>query len=73
MPIDETNKYLGKTWWELRPTMVYVPYPAWTEIKTFIIKVCKKKLVDCDERVSSWDRNIEVIDDNIKEKFKGTK
>lgn len=70
MVIDEQNKYDGKTWWELRPTMVYVPYPAWVKIKTTFIKVCKKKLIQCDEAISSWDRKINAVDEQNSDRFR---
>lgn len=62
--IDEQNLYDGKTWWELRPQMIYVPYPSWVEIKKFIIKVCKKPGMACDTSITSWDRKIIRIDEN---------
>lgn len=67
--IDEENLYQGKTWWELRPTMIYIPYPAWVEIKTAFIKICKKKLIKCDEAISSWDRRIDAVDEKTNDKF----
>lgn len=60
--IDEKNLYMGKTWWELRPQMIYLPYPAWVELKTFVIKVCAKNLVKCDESIKSWDRKVYYFD-----------
>lgn len=66
--IDEEHTYMGKTWWELRPSMVYLPYPAWVELKTFAIKMCKKNAAMCDAKVKSWDRKFNYIDENVKKK-----
>lgn len=66
--IDEENKLDGKTWWELRPTMVQVPIPSWVEIKTFIIKVCKEK-GNCGDNISNWERRVFQLDEQIKSKL----
>lgn len=62
--VTEENKFNDKTWWEMRPYMVYLPHDSWAEIKKFIIKVCKK--YNCDGvDVSNWERTIEAIDSGL--------
>lgn len=70
--IDEEHPYSfskekPKTWWELRPTFVYMPADSWAEIKAFIIKVCKQS-GKCDKEISSWQRKIDSIDRKLDEK-----
>ncbi len=64
--VDDTHPYAfdGKkkqTWWELRPYMVLVPIASWAEIKSYVIKTCKRS--NCNEYVKSWDRKITELDD----------
>ncbi|MBK8202409.1 MAG: hypothetical protein IPK68_08905 [Bdellovibrionales bacterium] len=66
--IDEENKLDGKTWWELRPTMIQVPIPSWVKIKAFIIKVCKEK-GSCGDNVANWERRVFELDDKIQQKI----
>lgn len=66
--IDETNKYNGQTWWEMRPTNLVLPASSWSEQKKFLIKLCKKNKNMCDKEISSWDRSIQHIDENLVEK-----
>lgn len=66
--VDETRKYKDKTWWDLRPTMVQVPSSSWAEIKSFIIKVCKKTN-QCDEKITSWKKTSSKIDETINKKL----
>ena len=63
--ISETKKHEGKTYWELRPTMLLVPASSWAKIKAFIIKTCKQH-GNCDQAVSSWDRKLNSIDTKVK-------
>lgn len=65
--VDETNKLNGKTWFEMRPTMIQVPASSWVEIKAFVIKACKK-MKSCEEQVSSWERKVETVDKKLEEK-----
>ena len=65
--IDEENKLDGKTWWELRPTMIQVPIPSWVKIKTFILKVCKEK-DNCGDGISNWERRVFELDEKIQQK-----
>lgn len=59
------DKTQAKTWWELRPYMVYVPFPSWAELKAYIIKQCKR--TDCASYVSSWERKLSEMDKKITE------
>jgi len=64
--IDESHpvQLLGddkpKTWWERRPFMVLVPVTSWKELKSYIIKQCKR--TNCDKYVQSWDRKINELE-----------
>lgn len=60
--IDGKERVL--TWWELRPLMIQIPYPAWVELKSFIIKICKDKNT-CQKHVTSWERSVKIIDDEL--------
>ena len=66
--VDEKNLFEGKTWWEYRPAMIQMPASSWKEIKTFIIKMCKKYKT-CQKEVTSWDRTIETLDENLDQKI----
>ena len=68
--IDDDNPYKGKTWWELRPTMIKLPVMSWVEIKKFIIKVCKKSKRCNGNNITSWDRTVEKIDSFYDKKAK---
>lgn len=63
--ISKEKPYKGKTWWEIRPYMIYMPTESWVEIKAFIIKICKKSRKCKNKQVSSWNRTIEAIDKKI--------
>lgn len=72
--IDETHPWSptgdpkdAMTWWELRPTMVQVPYPTWVAIKTFIIKICKDS-GKCSGAVSNWERTVGDMDSQLGQK-----
>jgi hypothetical protein len=65
--IDEKNLYEGKTWFDIRPTMVLIPYQSYSKLKSYIIKSCKQSN-RCKE-ISSWDRTLEQIDKNLENKF----
>lgn len=65
--VDETRKFEGKSWWEMRPAMVQVPASSWAAIKAFIIKTCKKTGT-CEKEVASWDRTVKTIDGNLEKK-----
>lgn len=65
--IDEETKLDGKSWWELRPTMIQVPITSWVKIKAFIIKVCKEK-GNCSDNISNWERRVFELDEKIQQK-----
>ncbi|MFN7824848.1 MAG: hypothetical protein ACK5P6_05750, partial [Pseudobdellovibrionaceae bacterium] len=65
--VDEENKLDGKTWWELRPTMIQVPSSSWVKIKGFIIKVCKEN-GNCGDNISNWERRVFDLDEQIQSK-----
>lgn len=62
--VDDDHLWKGKSWWEIRHQMIYVPAESWAELKYFIIKVCKKTK-QCDSDISGWDRTIDKIDEKI--------
>lgn len=65
--VDEDHKFQEKTFFEMRPSMIMIPPQSWVDIKTFIIKICKKTK-KCQQEVSSWDRSIQNIDNKLVEK-----
>jgi len=62
--VNDTELLNGKTWWESRPLMIYMPTSSWVELKKFIIKICKKTK-RCDKSISSWNRTVGIIDKKI--------
>ena len=58
--VDDKILLDGKTWWDMRPTMVQVPADSWAKIKAFIIKICKDN-GQC-KQVSNWERAVGAID-----------
>jgi hypothetical protein len=63
--IDDENTLDGKTWWDLRPTMIYMPSDSWAEVKSFIIKICKKTKQCNGKNIVDWERTVEKIDQNV--------
>lgn len=62
--ISEEKLYKGKTWWQIKPYMIYMPIDSWVEMKKFIIKVCKR--YKCKGKsISDWSRTVEAIDKKI--------
>lgn len=61
--VNEENKLDGKTWWDMKPTLLSIPPDSWTEIKTFVNKVCKKYPKECGQEVPGWDRQVKNIDE----------
>lgn len=59
------NKKDAKTWWELRPFMVYMPFESYAEFKKYIIKQCKR--TNCDKYIKSWDRRILQMEKKVLE------
>lgn len=63
--VDEEHPHVfsdGKmhTWWEIRPYMVLLPTKSWAELKSYVIKNCKRS--NCDKYIQSWDRKINELD-----------
>jgi hypothetical protein len=65
--VNDKLKLDGKTYWEMRPEMILMPYTSWVKLKAWIIKECKVTGA-CDSRISSWDRTLETIDEMTKHK-----
>jgi hypothetical protein len=71
--INDENPYTftpGKpamTWWEMRPSFIYVPAESWAKLKAWIIKTCKQTN-QCDAAIASWQRKIDFIDEKIESK-----
>lgn len=72
--VDDTKKIWDQvndveySWWEIRPAMVMIPYFDYVELKKWIIQECKQTN-QCDERISTWDRSLNNIDNVIKDKL----
>lgn len=64
--VDESHPYEGRTWWELRPSMIMMPAPSWAKLKAFVIKVCRKT-GKCDVELGNWERTIQKIDQQVTE------
>ena len=56
--VDDSKKLYEKTWWELRPSMVMVPYQSWEDIKLYFAKNCKKteKCQELDKFTKSFEK-----------------
>lgn len=65
--VDDDHLFDGKTWWEMRPLMVHMPHSSWAQIKSYIIKQCKRT-GQCDKAISSWERTIESVDKAVTQK-----
>lgn len=65
--VDDKHPFEGKTWWESRPSMIQLPASSWAQMKAFIIKMCKQTK-QCDKNVSSWDRTIQNVDEQVQKK-----
>lgn len=65
--VDDAHPFDGKTWWEARPSMIQLPAGSWAKLKAFIIEICKKTN-QCDKKISSWDRTIQNVDDQVQKK-----
>lgn len=66
--VDEDNKLDGKTWFELRPTMIQVPVETWAALKKYLIINCKRS-GKCNANIDSWNRSMKSIDDEITKKI----
>lgn len=67
--VDDERPYTfengeSKTWWELRPFMVMIPFPSFAELKAYLIKNCKAQ--NCDKYIQSWERKVNKLDDKSK-------
>jgi len=58
--IDDTHLYKNKTWIDLKLEMVLVPVESWVEIKSYILKKCKKNQ-DCNAQIGTWSRKIDSV------------
>lgn len=61
--ISDSVPYKGKTWWEVRPSLVMMPVQTWAELKKWIIKICKNNS-QCNQ-VAHWERSVNVIDERL--------
>lgn len=66
--VDDDHKFEDKTWWEHRPAMILMPASTWKELKTYIIKMCKKTNM-CDKEITNWERTVDQLDNKIQEKI----
>lgn len=60
---DNKENPLGMSWFELSPTMVYLPHGSWAKIKAYIQKQCKKSN-RCDE-ASGWESKVKKLDAHV--------
>ncbi len=65
-PMHDELAKVDRTWWEMKPYMIQMPPATWAAYKAYINKVCKK-YGGCD-KVGSWDRTIQVIDEQLDKK-----
>lgn len=65
---EHKNPETGQSWWDMRPTNLILPLESWIDIKKFIIKLCKQNQGMCDKEVSTWERSIQKVDENLMEK-----
>ena len=64
MIVDNENTLDGKTWWDMRTSMILVPVDSWAEIKSYIIKMCKKH-GSCDKEVANWNKKVDSLDSKL--------
>lgn len=62
--VDEMHPMNKQTWWEMRPSMIYMPAQSWAQLKAFIIKICRKSK-QCDTDLGKWERSVELIDSMV--------
>jgi hypothetical protein len=55
--IDDNNLYEDETWFSMRNKALMVPAKSWAEIKSWMIKQCKKTN-QCNVQIDSWDRDL---------------
>lgn len=58
---DDKNNPLGMSWWEVKDYMIYLPRDSWSEIKSFIIKKCRKHK-GCGKH---WKKQIDSVDNTL--------
>lgn len=63
--VDDENLLNGKTWIDYVIESVYVPADSWKQIKSYILKNCKKNN-DCNDNIGSWDKKLNTIDKTLK-------
>lgn len=66
--VDDTHKYEGMTWWEMRPYMILMPASTWAPLKAWIIKICKANPRQCDKAVGNWEKTVNTIDKQLESK-----
>lgn len=62
--INDSQKFDSQTYWDIKPTMLRIPYKSWVQLKSYIIKQCKKN--NCDKDIASWDRKLSTIEEKLK-------
>lgn len=63
--VSDESPWNGKTWWDIRPYMIYMPIESWASIKSFIIEICARTKKCKGADVTSWERTINAIDQKI--------
>jgi len=58
--VDDDHPLNGQTWFDMRSKILAVPASSWAEIKSWMIKQCKKTN-KCDADISQWDRDINPL------------
>lgn len=62
---EEKNLFNGKKWSEVNLTSVRVPAASWAQLKSYILKQCKKNQ-DCQSDLGKWQRKTDSVDKKIK-------
>jgi hypothetical protein len=65
--IDDESLFEDRTWFDQRHEMLQVPVSTWAEIKKYLINNCKKSR-RCSSNISSWDRGMKNIDEQLLKK-----
>lgn len=39
---DDKNLVNGKTYWEIRPTLIQIPADSYADLKSYLLKECKR-------------------------------
>ena len=64
--VDENNLLNGRSWWDQRQEMIQMPYKSWVDLKSYVIKSCKK-YGHCDSSIAKYENTIQNIDKQIGE------